>query len=262
MCTCVSVRAHVWGQVGVGLSERRVKKKEKKKRGWRGGYNAVALSFVWVTRPLSSLQRPCRNKRISFEWRFSWWYFTAKISGIGMCFFSCNIELGWFWWPGIQYSHLSTCSILQSVWYFVHDYITNTTPPPLPRPPPRPNSFASADDISKELLAPYEAGWGEKAYLDKTGPQSGHGPKGQSPIHVKVAGGVCAGRGSAWGCQRGLFESGRIFEAREWKEVDHKARHTSNTPRHIFTLSFPRRRRVYKVGSQCYGMACRTRSRK
>lgn len=53
-----------------------------------------------------------------------------------MCFFSCNIELGWFWWPGIQYSHLSTCSILQSVWYFVHDYITNTTPPPLPRPRP------------------------------------------------------------------------------------------------------------------------------
>lgn len=49
MCTCVSVRAHVWGQVGVGLSERRVKKKkkkEKKKRGWRGGYNVVALSFV------------------------------------------------------------------------------------------------------------------------------------------------------------------------------------------------------------------------
>lgn len=79
-----------------------------------------------------------------------------------MCFFSCNIELGWFWWPGIQYSHLSTCSILQSVWYFVHDYITNTTPPPLPRPPPRPNSFASTDDISKELLAPYEAGWGRR----------------------------------------------------------------------------------------------------
>ncbi|KAE8292314.1 Nuclear receptor subfamily 2 group F member 1-A COUP transcription factor 1-A [Larimichthys crocea] len=63
-----------------------------------------------------------------------------------------------------------------------------TPPPPLPtttttptnQPPthPRPNSFASADDISKELLAPYEAGWGKKAYLDKTGPQSGHGPKG------------------------------------------------------------------------------------
>lgn len=69
---------------------------------------------------------------------------------------------------------------------------TPSTPPP-PAPPPRPNSFASADDISKELLAPYEPGWGKKAYLDKTGPQSGHGPKGQSPIHVKVAGGVCVG---------------------------------------------------------------------
>lgn len=30
--------------------------------------------------------------------------------------------------------------------------------------------------------------------MDKTGPQSGHGPKGQSPIHVKVAGGVWGGR--------------------------------------------------------------------
>lgn len=94
------------------------------------------------------------------------------------------------------------------------------------------------------------------AYMDKTGPQSGHGPKGQSPIHVKVAGGVCVG-GSAWHCQRGLFESRRIFEATEWKGVDHKARHTSNTPCHIFTLSFPR-----KVGSQHYGMARRTCSRK
>lgn len=65
------------------------------------------------------------------------------------------------------------------------------TTPAAPPPPPHPNSFASTDDISKELLAPYEAGWGEKAYLDKTGPQSGHGPKGQSLIHVKVAGGVC-----------------------------------------------------------------------
>lgn len=29
------------------------------------------------------------------------------------------------------YSHLSTCSILQPVWYFVHDYATATTPTPL-----------------------------------------------------------------------------------------------------------------------------------
>lgn len=79
-----------------------------------------------------------------------------------------------------------------SLWYFVHDYTTNTTPT---NPAPRPNSFASADDISKEVLAPYKAwwevgGWGE-AYLDETGPQSGHGPKGQSPIHFKVVGCVC-----------------------------------------------------------------------
>lgn len=127
-----------------------------------------------------------------------------------MGFFLCNIELGWFWWRGIQYSHLSTCSILQSVWYFVHDYITNTTPS-TPAPPPRPNSFASADDISKELLAPYEAGWGEKAYLDKTGPQSGHGPKGQSPIHVKVAGGVCAGWGGRHGVAKEAYLKAGVY---------------------------------------------------
>lgn len=60
--------------------------------------------------------------------------------------------------------------------------------------------------------------------------------------------GVCVLGGSAWYCQRGLFESRRIFEAGEWKGVDHKARHTSNTPRHIFTLLFPCRRRVCKEG--------------
>lgn len=49
-------------------------------------------------------------------------------------FFFYNIELGWFWWRGIQYSHLSTCSILQPVWYFVHDYIAITTPS-TPAPP-------------------------------------------------------------------------------------------------------------------------------
>lgn len=111
---------------------------------------------------------------------------------------------GWFWWRGIQYPQLSACSILQPVWYFVHDY-TNTTTPSTSAPPPRPNSFASADDISKELLAPYEAGWGKKAYLDKTGPQSGHGPKGQSPIHVKVAGGVCVGGGFGMGLPKRLI---------------------------------------------------------
>lgn len=56
----------------------------------------------------------------------------------------------------------------------------------------------------------------EKAYLGKTGPQSGHGPKGQSPIHVKVAGGVCVGRGGGQHrIAKELIESGRIFEAME-----------------------------------------------
>lgn len=59
----------------------------------------------------------------------------------------------------------------------------------------------------------------EKAYLGKTGPQSGHGPKGQSPIHVKVAGGVCVGRGgSAWDCQRGLLKAGVYL--RQWNEKE------------------------------------------
>lgn len=45
----------------------------------------------------------------------------------------------------------------------------------------------------------------EKAYLVKTGPQSGHGPKGQSPIHVKVAGGVCVGRGGQHGIAKEAY---------------------------------------------------------
>lgn len=179
---------------------------------------------------------------------FSWWYFTANISGMGI-FFSPPAILnsgmvlvaGYSIFPSLHMQH-SAASVVFCPWLHHHHHHPCA-------PPPRPNSFASADDISKELLAPYEAGWGKKAYLDKTGPQSGHGPKGQSPIHVKVAGGVCVLGGSAWDCQRGLFEKrAYICEAREWKGVDHKARHTSNTPRHIFTLSFPRRRRVYKEG--------------
>lgn len=136
---------------------------------------------------------------------FSWWYFTAKMSGIEMCIPPTttpqpppfNIESGWFWWRGIQYipisphaAFCSQCGILS---------MTTPLPPPRlpPAPPVHPNSFASTDDISKESLAMYEAGlggWGDErgTYLDKTGPQSGHGPKGQSLIHVKVAGGVCA----------------------------------------------------------------------
>lgn len=45
----------------------------------------------------------------------------------------------------------------------------------------------------------------ERAYLGKTGPQSGHGPKGQSPIHVKVAGGVCVGRGGQHGIAKEAY---------------------------------------------------------
>lgn len=65
-----------------------------------------------------------------------------------------------------------------------------------------------------------QSSWGggggeEKAYLDKTRPQSGHGPKGQSPIHVKVAGGwlfcMCVlwkgGTEEGGGGKRGLFEA-------------------------------------------------------
>lgn len=46
---------------------------------------------------------------------------------------------------------------MQPVCYFVQDS-TPTAPPPPPHPGP--NSFASADDITKESLAPYDAGSG------------------------------------------------------------------------------------------------------
>lgn len=55
--------------------------------------------------------------------------------------------------------------------------------------------------------------------LDKTGPRCG--PKGQAPIHVKVGACVHAcvcvkkGGGLAWTQQRGLYESGRVSEAKK-----------------------------------------------
>lgn len=129
-------------------------------------------------------------------------------------YFFCNIEFGDGSGGGVFNIPISPHAAFCSQCGILSMTTPPIPPPPLLHPPPRPNSFASADDISKELLAPYEAGWGKKAYLDKTGLQSGHGPKGQSPIHVKVAGGVCVG-GVGMGLPRGLFESGRIFEARE-----------------------------------------------
>lgn len=74
-----------------------------------------------------------------------------------------------------------------------------------------------------------------------TAPQSGHGPKGQWPIHVKVAGAVrvrvCVGKekvGSTT-AEEAYLKAGVYL-----KGAQHKARHTSNTPRHIFTfLLFP-----------------------
>ena len=111
-----------------------------------------------------------------------------------MCiFFFCNIEFGDGSGGGVFNIPISPHAAFCSQCGILSMTTPPTPPPPLLHPPPRPNSFASADDISKELLAPYEAGWGKKAYLDKTGLQSGHGPKGQPPIHVKVAGGVCVG---------------------------------------------------------------------
>lgn len=79
-------------------------------------------------------------------------------------------------------------------------------PPLLPLRPPA--SFASADDISKELLQLYEGGRG--VHLDKTGPQCG--PKGQAPMHVNAGACVNAraracvtqGGGLAWTRQRGF----------------------------------------------------------
>lgn len=69
-------------------------------------------------------------------------------------FFLCSIEF----WDGssgegiLHILHLSPhASILRAVWYFAHDYTTNAAQPLLP---PHPHSFASADDISKEWLAP------------------------------------------------------------------------------------------------------------
>lgn len=169
MCVRVRACALVGEWVGVGWSWRRregwerAKKRERRRRGEVGG-GGVALSFFWVTRPLFSLQRPCRNKRISFEWRFfSCWYFTANISGKGMCIsFQQYWIREWFWWRGIQYSHLSPhaafcnqCGILSMT----------APPPPTMHPHLFSNSFAFADDISKELLAPYEAGWGKRRLI-------------------------------------------------------------------------------------------------
>lgn len=147
---------------------------------------------------------------------------------------------------------------MQPVWYFVQDNTTDTTPSN-PAPPRRPNSFASADDITKESLAPYEAGsggWG--AYLDKTGPWSGHGPKGQSPIHVKVAGGVCVLKAKGGGgiAKEAYLKAGVYLRRENEKEWTTNSSYFKYAPSHLHS-SLP----CGRVGFQHWCLACTTRSK-
>lgn len=73
--------------------------------------------------------------------------------------------------------------------------------------------------------------------LDKTGPHSGHGPKGQAPIHAKV--GACV-HACVCVCDRGRRDStnspkrfymkaAAYFKHDSEKGRDHEAHHASNT---------------------------------
>lgn len=95
--------------------------------------------------------------------------------------------------------------------------------------------------------------------MDKTGPQSGHGPKGQSPIHVKVAGGVCVGGGRHGIAKEAYLKAGvylRQGNEKEWttKLVILQIRPVTSS---LF-LFHAGGGYVRKVGSHHYGMACRT----
>lgn len=75
-----------------------------------------------------------------------------------------------------------------SLWYFVYDYTTTPTNPALPPVQIHLHPLMiSAKNCWHRIR--HGGRWG--GYLDETGPQSGHGPKGQSPIHFKVVGCVC-----------------------------------------------------------------------
>lgn len=247
MCVrvCARMGKSEWGsvgarEVGTGKGERESKKE--------GGYNGVALSFFWVTRPLSSLQRPCRNKRISFEWRFflvvfrsqDFWnsnvYFFSAILNSGMV-----LVAGYSIFPSLHMQH-SAASVVFCPWlHHQHHPLHSCTPHPV-------QIHLHPLMISvKNCWHRMRQGGGRRLIWIKLDCRVDTALKVSRPFMSRWQG-VCVLGGSAWDCQRGLFESGRIFEAREWKGVDHKARHTSNTTRHIFTLSIPCRQRVYKEG--------------
>lgn len=135
----------------------------------------------------------------------SWWYFAANISGIGLYFFRGIAIEGWFWWRAIQYSHLSTeCC-------FVHDSTApHCTHPPFPKPV---QIHLHPLMISAKNCRHHMRQGGGLIWI-KLDRRVDSALKVSRPFLLRWQG-VVGGGGTAWDCQRGLFESGRIFEAKE-----------------------------------------------
>lgn len=253
MCVRACVRARVCESGGRSEREKRGREGWERGRAKRRGGGGVITewpfpSFEWHDpSPLFKGHAEINASHLNGD--FSWWYFTANISGIGMCIFfpfailnsGMVLVAGYSIFPSLHMQH-SAASVVFCPWlHHQHHPLHSCTPHPV-------QIHLHPLMISvKNCWHRMRQGGGRRLIWIKLDRRVDTALKVSRPFMSRWQG-VCVLGGSAWDCQRGLFESGRIFEAREWKGVDHKARHTSNTPRHIFTLSFPCGRRVYKEG--------------
>lgn len=159
---------------------------------------------------------------------------------------------------------LSTCSILQPLWYFVHDSTTITTPSIAPPPPSK--SFASTDDISKELLASYEAGWGRRLIWIKLDRRVDTALKVSRPFMSRWQG-VCVcweGGGGGHRITKEAYLKAGVY-LRQGNEKEWTTKLAIFQIRPVTSSLFPFHTGggyIRKVGSEYYGMACRTCNRK